>query len=224
LKKDVRTVAAEQVHRFEQAMVGQRRWPVPEFQRLIAHPLLVHLVRRLVWLVSDGTAVRVAEDRTLAGVGDDAVEPPGPATVCVAHPLLLGPALPAWADLFADYGILQPFPQLARDVYELLPSERGGHLARFAGRTADSVRLLGLDRRGWRREMSGDSGWQDRLERQLPGGATATVELEPGMLAGAVEAEPQQTVTAVTVRWAGAGPDPVTASEIIRDLEAVTGI
>src|SRR5690606_22716523 len=54
LKKDVRTVARDQIRRLEQAMVMQRRWTADEFRALfVAHPLLWHLVRRLVWGVYD---------------------------------------------------------------------------------------------------------------------------------------------------------------------------
>ncbi|GIJ70470.1 DUF4132 domain-containing protein [Virgisporangium ochraceum] len=226
LKKDVRTVAADQLRRLESAMVGRRRWPVAEFRQLfLAHPLLVHLVRRLVWLVHDdaGTgSFRVAEDRTFADAADDARDLPEEATVSVAHPLHLGPDLAAWTNVFADYDILQPFPQLRRDVYEPLAGERGGTLVRFTGRTVRSVRLLGLERRGWDREAAGDGGRQNRLSRTLPDGTTAVLVVAPGILAGAVEAEPVQTVTSVDLRPAG-DLDPVVLSETIRDLEAVTG-
>ncbi|OEV11789.1 MolR family transcriptional regulator, partial [Streptomyces nanshensis] len=51
LKKDVRTVASDQVRRLEAAMVAGRSWTAGEFRDLFAsHPLLWHLVRRLVWL------------------------------------------------------------------------------------------------------------------------------------------------------------------------------
>ncbi|KJS51024.1 hypothetical protein VM98_39430, partial [Streptomyces rubellomurinus subsp. indigoferus] len=72
LKKDVRTVAGDQIRRLEDAMVSGRSWTAEEFAQLfVGHPLLWHLVRRLVWLAeADGTATafRVAEDRTLADV------------------------------------------------------------------------------------------------------------------------------------------------------------
>jgi Domain of unknown function (DUF4132) len=35
------------------------------------------------------------------------------ATVGIAHPLHLAAAVPAWSQLFADYQILQPFPNPA---------------------------------------------------------------------------------------------------------------
>ncbi|MEK8174305.1 DUF4132 domain-containing protein [Streptomyces sp. M19] len=51
MKKDVRTVATAQVRRLEDAMVAGRGWTTAEFRELfVSHPLLSHLVRRLVWL------------------------------------------------------------------------------------------------------------------------------------------------------------------------------
>ncbi len=50
LKKDVRTIAVDQIHRLETAMVTQRRWTAASFHdHLVTHPLLGHIVRRLVW-------------------------------------------------------------------------------------------------------------------------------------------------------------------------------
>ena len=50
LKKDARTVAAQQVARLESAMCLRRRWSPENFQLfLVEHPLVRHLTRRLIW-------------------------------------------------------------------------------------------------------------------------------------------------------------------------------
>lgn len=49
LKKDAKVLAAGQLLRLEVAMCAQRRWAMPVFQRfLVDHPLLAHVVRRLL--------------------------------------------------------------------------------------------------------------------------------------------------------------------------------
>jgi hypothetical protein len=229
LKKDVRTVAADQIHRLERAMVTQRRWPAREFRDLfVGHPFLVHVVRRLVWLVHDGAgtvtgSLRVAEDRTFTDSADEPVTLPDPATVSVAHPMLLGASLAAWADLFADYEILPPFPQLAREVHRLAPDDDAGDLNRFSGRTVETVRLLQLERSGWQREHPQDAGWQGYWQLDLPDGTTATLGMDPGMIVGNVNFAPEQKITHVSLHPGTDGLDPIVLSEIIRDLEAVTG-
>ncbi|MET7467897.1 DUF4132 domain-containing protein [Micromonospora sp. NPDC005599] len=242
LKKDVRTLAADQIRRFEAAMVTGRCWPAADFRRyFLSHPLLWHVVRRLVWATVDdagevGTAFRVAEDRTLADVDDETYALPDDATVTIAHPLGLGTAVPAWAEVFADYEILQPFPQLGRDVYRLEAAERGETLLqRHMGVTVPAGRLLSLERRGWRRGTPQDAGIQSWLEREVPGGRAVVIDLDPGIAVGVVDMFPDQKIEAIWVNdvpygdWFPRGGkvrlrdlDDVTVSEVLRDLAEVT--
>ncbi|XVU22606.1 DUF4132 domain-containing protein [Actinoplanes sp. CA-054009] len=243
LKKDVRTVATDQVRRLERAMVTGRRWSAGEFQQLfVDHPLLWHIVRRLVWAVWDDSgaragAIRVAEDRTFSTVEDDETTLPEGATVGVAHPLHLGDDLAAWSELFADYEILQPFPQLSRQTFALSAEEAAtSRLPRFEQVTVPTTKLLGLERRGWRRETPQDAGMQGRFELAVADGAEVAVEIEPGIAVGYVNEFEEQKITMVMLhngtgsRWhsdprgqiALGTLDPVVASEIIRDLTEVT--
>jgi predicted DNA-binding WGR domain protein len=241
LKKDVRTVAADQLRRLERAMVDRRRWSGADFRRyLVEHPLVWHLARRLVWARLDGDgavrdAFRIAEDRTLADVHDDPLVLADTDDVGVVHPLLLGDAVPAWAEMFADYEILQPFAQLDREVYALAPEElAAGRLLRFAGDVVPTGRLLGLEHRGWRRGEPLDAGVQQYLERAVPGG-TLVVDLDPGIAVGSVDLlGDEQTLGPIYIAGdsgpyhrpekglALTGLDAITASEIIRDLTEVT--
>ncbi|GII02798.1 DUF4132 domain-containing protein [Planobispora takensis] len=217
LKKDVRTAAADNIRRLEQAMVDRRRWSAEDFTRLLAgHPLLWHIVRRLVWGYYDSSgallgALRVAEDRSFADVEDETLTLPDDVVIGVAHPLELGGTLGDWAEVFADYEILQPFPQLGREVYTSAED-----LDPDAFTEIPTGRVLGLERRAWRRGDPQDAGWQGWIERDLPGGGTFTVGLEPGVAVGYIEMEPEQTLH--VSRQDFDGLDPVTASEIMRDL------
>ncbi|GAA1551614.1 hypothetical protein GCM10009678_38150 [Actinomadura kijaniata] len=240
LRKDVRTVAVDQIRRLESAMVRRRRWTADDFRDLfVAHPLLRHLVRRLVWLAEDGnatTAFRVAEDGTFADVNDDPFTLPDAARIGIAHALDLDGERGTWADLLADYEIVQPFPQLGRPVHALAEGERdSGELSRFAGVTLPTGRVVGLERRGWQRGAPQDAGIQGEIFRPLPDGRYLVVHLDPGIVVGALDAISEQQLHSVVlgtrpdaVRGPGdSGPrfgdlDPVTASEILAELTELT--
>ncbi|SDK81161.1 WGR domain-containing protein, predicted DNA-binding domain in MolR [Nonomuraea maritima] len=220
LKKDVRSVAGDTIHRLEQAMVDRRRWSAGDFERLlVGHPLLWHIVRRLVWGLYDpageltGT-LRVAEDRSFADVEDDTLMLPDDALVGVVHPLELGEELAAWSEVFADYEILQPFPQLGRETYELDPAL----VAEIEAAKIPTRAVIGLERRGWRRGAPQDAGWQCWIERDVPGGRTITIHLDPGIVVGYLDFEDEQTLVELGLD----GLDPITTSEILRELRDIT--
>ncbi|HWO60261.1 MAG TPA: DUF4132 domain-containing protein, partial [Umezawaea sp.] len=226
LKKDVRTVAVDQLRRFEVAMVVERRWSAAEFRSLfVEHPLLRHCVRRLVWITEDGLSFRVAEDGTFADVKDDEVALAEDAVVRVAHPLHLADSLDGWAEVFADYEILQPFPQLGRPVHALTEDERtASELKRFQNVTVPVGKVLGLTGRGWQLDAPREGGLRYSVGLATPSG-TVTVELDPGIPAGDVMANEQQTLTSVVL---SGGPrtfgdlDPISASEVLAGLTSLT--
>ncbi|MDI2128424.1 DUF4132 domain-containing protein [Yinghuangia seranimata] len=230
LRKDLRTITDQEVKRLEKAMTARRSWTPGDFRALfVDHPLLGHIVRRLVWTTGDGTAFRVAEDRTYADLNDDTFTPAPDARIGIAHPLLLGDDLGAWVDLFADYEILQPFAQLGRPVYRLTDDERSARsLARVEGLVLPYGKAKGHSQGRWesvdaRGEFAG--GW---LARRDPAGLHVVASLSPGLghyMYG--EGEDQK----ITALWAGRSPartpqnpvplgdvDEVTMSEAIHDL------
>ncbi|MCE7003831.1 DUF4132 domain-containing protein [Kibdelosporangium philippinense] len=234
LKKDVRTVASDQIHRLETALVNQRTWTATEFHDLLAgHPLLWHIVRRLVWMTDAGHSFRLAEDRTLANAEDDIFLLPGDAEVRLAHPVLLdAETLAAWGEVFADYEILQPFPQLGRPVANVdsLPAA----LAQYTGAVVPVGKLLGLTKRGWERGQPQDAGVECWILRPLPSGGAIAVGLEPGIAAGAVNEYPEQKLAGLTYSPSGTGYeywsstatnvpdlDQVTVSEILSELASL---
>ncbi len=239
LKKDVRTVAADVIRRLEAAMVARRDWTAAEFAGLfVGHPLTWHVARRLVWATGDGTCFRVAEDRTLAGVEDDELTLAADARVRLPHPLeLTGGALDAWAEVFADYEILQPFPQLGRPVFALTDEERAAsRLTRFEDVTVPTGRLLGMERRGWVRGEPQDAGIAPWIARAAGPDRFVLLDLDPGIVVGLVDEYPEQRLNAV---WLNTEPDEfwssrpvslrfgdldaVAASEVLADLTELTG-
>ncbi|GAA4387639.1 hypothetical protein GCM10023088_60010 [Actinomadura verrucosospora] len=240
LKKDVRTVAADQLRRLEQAMVTRRRWTPAEFgEYIVRHPLVWHIARRLVWLAEDGgttAAFRIAEDRTFADAGDEAFALPASARVGVAHPLDLGDTVKAWSEVFADYEISQPFPQLTRPVHTLTEQERGsGRLERFEGLKLPFGDVLGLVKLGWERGAPLDAGVERWISRRVADRRYVVIDLDPGFAVGALDATGDHQVLEYV--WLAAEPadfwpskgtpltfgelHPVMASEILSDLTAL---
>ncbi|WP_112261477.1 DUF4132 domain-containing protein [Lentzea terrae] len=236
LKKDVRTVASDQIQRLERAMVNQRTWTAEEFHTVLAaHPLLWHLVRRLVWITDGGLSFRLAEDRTLAGASDDELTLPDNATVRVAHPVDLQDCLEAWGEVFADYEILQPFPQLGRPVHlvtsseDLLPT-----LKKYCDVTLPIGKVLGLTKKGWVRGEPQDSGVECWITRPFPHGGALVASLEPGIVVGAVDEYPEISFPDIWFSPSGGGDwsapkdapstfdiDPITLSELLSELESL---
>ncbi|MFD0267234.1 DUF4132 domain-containing protein [Streptomyces sp. NPDC127106] len=241
LKKEVRAIAADQVRRLEAAMVDGRTWTAGEFRTLFAeHPLVWHLARRLVWRAEDGGSAvefRIAEDRSLADADDDAFTLGADAVVSLPHPLHLGAdAIAAWSELFADYEVVQPFPQLGRAVYAVTEEEAAGHrLARFEGITVPVGRLLGLTKRGWERGTPEDNGVERWISRRLGRNCHLVIAPDEGIAVGAVDVYPEQTLETVWLdttpgdyRYSSDHPlkfadlDPVLASEVLADLTELT--
>ncbi|MDI6103519.1 DUF4132 domain-containing protein [Actinoplanes sp. NEAU-A12] len=233
LRKDVRTVAADRIRDLERAMLTGRRWPEDEFRRYLAeHPLLRHVTRRLLWGRYTATGVlaggfRVAEDGTFADVHDEVTTIAGGQVIGVVHPLHLGETLPLWSEIFADYQIMQPFPQLGREIAGLTEAEAAGVvLTRFEGRRVPFGAVLGLESRGWRREDPEGGGMQVNVTVSPVEGLEIVLSLDPGIVAAAAGFHPEQTLGPVGFR--GRGPtwgdlDPVVVSEVIRDLERLDG-
>jgi hypothetical protein len=243
LRKDLRTVAADQVRRLETAMVAARTWTLAEFRQCFAeHPFMGHLARRMVWLADvagERIAFRLAEDRTYTDAADDELELPVDAMIRLAHPLHFDEAaLTAWSMLFADYEILQPFPQLGRPVMRFTANELAtGELTRFDGVKVESGPLLGLTGKGWHRSDPEDAGIEPGLSFPLPCGGSLVMLLPEGLWIGAMDQVPAQTFE---LRWSPGGfhdwtrdreqaksianrLDPVTASEILLTLDRLTG-
>ncbi|MGW8389400.1 DUF4132 domain-containing protein [Pseudoduganella sp. HUAS MS19] len=233
LKKDARTVASQQLMRLEWAMCNRRRWQLPQFRQFLAgHPLLRHLVQRLVWGVyaaaddaGDGERLlacfRVsAEGRFTGWNDDDLLLPEGEIRVGLPHPLEL-PAKDAveFGQLFADYELLQPFVQLGRDTYTLCAEEQSAAvLERWKGAVVPTGRVLGLANKGWRRGPALDGGMVVYFSKPVAGGKEIQLTFEPGIIVGLVDEYPEQALGSVVLP---ARLDPVTISELIRDIESL---
>lgn len=168
MKKQIGEVVKIQSVRLEAAMVTERRWQVNEFQTLLQqHPLMTHLVQRLVWggYDLDGELIatfRMAEDQTLADAADQEFDPTNIATVGIVHPLHLNPEVKAnWGQTLSDYEIIPPFPQIVdRDTYTLQPEEvEVEEIKRFQAVQIPGVTLARMmESRGWLKGVIHDNG------------------------------------------------------------------
>ncbi len=193
LKKQVAEIAKTQAMRLEQAMVLGRRWTPEEFAQLfVAHPVMVHLVRRLIWCAYDENnaplaAFRVADDSTFANETDALWELPKSATmVGIVHPAQLTAAQQgAWGEQLADYEIIPPFVQLGRPIYTLTDDEKAQPFVnRFKGIKIDpKVLIFGLDGLGWTRGIPQDGGGFS-CHHKVFGSAVAVITYEEGVWAG----------------------------------------
>lgn len=249
LKKTLREILKIQTTRMEQAMVTGRRWTVEEFEMLLLrHPLMTHLARWVVWACygSDGRPVhtfRVTEDQTLADASDDTFELPQSAGIGIVHPFHLTDAEKnAWGQVFGDYEIIQPFPQLSRPVLTLTKAETSSDtITRAAGRKIPAGSLFGVfEKGGWQRDMPADGGGYCAHSKQFPAaGLTAFAHYDPGLYVGGSMAEmDDQELTEVYFVPGLAEPDwwsnhkdrtplakvdPIALSEVLADVETLIG-
>jgi hypothetical protein len=153
------------------------------------------------------TVFRVAEDRTLADLDDKEWVLPEDVTVGVAHPWHFADERAAWASLFADYAIIQPFPQVGRE----LTGRSEVDVAAFTGQAVEGRRLFVLTARGWR-----FSDGHRSVLRDLPGGLVE-IDYSPGYH----WQEPDQPKQLDGVTGLD-GLDPVAFSEVVRDIRYLT--
>ncbi len=190
LKKQLKEVVGLQVARLELAMVIGRRWPVAEFEALLVrHPLLFHLVRRLLWGGHDRGGklthtFRVSEERTYLDHKGKPVKLDRVAAVGIVHPLHLDEGERSeWQRVFRDAGLVSPFPQLGRPVHRLSPDEADTTiLTRFARAQVPSAKLKNaLEKAGWVRGQV-DQGTVDGHSLHFPGAdVTALIHYAPGL-------------------------------------------
>ncbi|QJU27788.1 WGR and DUF4132 domain-containing protein [Escherichia coli] len=247
LKKDARTVAAQQVARLESAMCLRRRWSPENFQLfLVEHPLVRHLTRRLIWGVYSAenqllACFRVAEDNSYSTADDDLFTlPEGDISIGIPHVLEISPTdAAAFGQLFADYELLPPFRQLDRNSYALTEAERNAsELTRWAGRKCPSGRVMGLANKGWIKGEPQDGGWICWMIKPL-GRWSLIMEIDEGFAVGMSPAElsAEQLLSKLWL-WEGKAEsygwrnnstqeaqfsvlDAITTSELINDIEAL---
>ncbi len=242
LKKQIREVGKIQAQRLEQAMVIGRTWPVDQFETLLVrHPLMTNLIRLLVWGGLDDkgellATFRVTEEQEYADDRDEPLTLAKAKALCIVHPLHLSEQQKGrWGEIFGDYEIIPPFPQLGRETYALEKDEhKQQEITRFEELEFPAISLVGtLDRQGWTRGMPLDGGmFVEHTKPFYSADVTAVIQY-PGVPVGYMDGWDDQKIESCFFipgiyrpeyyaehknRVQLGKVDPVVISEVLRDL------
>ncbi|MGW2377273.1 DUF4132 domain-containing protein [Kitasatospora sp. NPDC001683] len=170
--KDLEKMLTAQSERLERQFLARRSWRYgPWRERLLDHPLVGTLARRLIWTV-DGTACAWLDGalRTLTG---DEPAPAADAPVELWHPVghPTGEVL-AWRSLLERHQVVQPFKQAHREVYLLTPAEE--HTRVYSNRFAAHVL-----RQHRFHALAGVRGWHSQLQLAVDNSFPAPKRLLP---------------------------------------------
>lgn len=244
LKQLLKTEGATLLLRFELAMAEERRWSTTDFKSLVlAQPLLVQLVRSVLWgrFSDDGKlleAFRVGPKHTPVRITGEPLELSASAQVGLVHPLLLTEDQAAVLSDALASETEPPFEQLARKVFTLGAHEwETSRLDRYEGRITSAGKLRGLRERGWRLGPAQDAGVVHWLTRNVGGGTVAGLLLEDGFVVSGGSAADEVQLGSIVF---GDGYDDedafdpqypvarkldtrskVMISELLRDLDAI---
>jgi hypothetical protein len=175
-RKELKSIVALQTDRLYEALCTERDWPYADWHAYLhQHPVLRHLVQRLVWVqVADGRVLQVfrpLDDGTLTDRDDNALELPGDARVRLAHDSLLARAeVEAWQQHLLDYEVRPLFQQLGKGTYAL-PATLAAkdEILDFEGHLIEAFALRGRALKlGYTRGPAEDGGWFHVYEKRFP--------------------------------------------------------
>lgn len=175
-KKELKSIVDLQTDRLYEALCTEREWPAADWAAYLQqHPVLRHLLQRLVWVeLVDGRVARIfrpLDDGTLTDHEDSAVELAEGARVRLAHDSLLGgDAVSAWQQHLLDYEIKPLFQQLGKGHYALPDSKAGNDVIKdFEGHMIEAFALRGRALKlGYTRGPAEDGGWFHAYEKRFP--------------------------------------------------------
>ncbi|MDE5884609.1 MAG: DUF4132 domain-containing protein [Oscillospiraceae bacterium] len=153
MKKQMKAAIQSQKSRLEYALLCDRKWTVQAWKDLfIQKPVMHCFAIGLIWGVYQDQQLiqtfRYTEDGSFNTSDSDAYEFPEDTQsirIGLVHPVELEQdVISEWLEQLADYEIMQPFAQLSRKVYKLLPEEAGKTaVQRFSGNEMGNVTLAG---------------------------------------------------------------------------------
>lgn len=164
-KKELKQVIALQTQRLFEAMCCGREWTFADWQEYLwQHPVMYHLVQRLVWQFEIGNqwvAARPSDDGELLDLDDEELETDEITQVRLAsgHEFT-AEQLKLWIAHLKDYKVKPLFEQLAAAQFNLAGIEpKQTQLTHFRGFLSDTFTLRGLlTKRGYQRSAAEDGG------------------------------------------------------------------
>ena len=150
-RKELPSIVKEQTARLYEAMCIGRTWRLDEWRTYLAgHPVLRHLVRRLVWTASWGEPARMVsfrplEDGSFTDATDNEVTLPEGSMLRIAHDVILSPDdVATWTAHLRDYEVAPLLSQFGKPVFRLVPERRDDReLTDFQGYQLARLELRG---------------------------------------------------------------------------------
>lgn len=166
LKKQLKTVIANQKLRLEQALSTERLWEISKWQELfVKNPVMHQFATGLIWGCYEGGKLkdtfRYMEDGSFNTVEEEEYEMPSDGRIGLVHPIELDEdTLSAWKEQLSDYEVIQPLDQLCRPICRPTEEEKEQtELTRFGGKLLNGLSLSGrLQNMGWYRGSVQDAG------------------------------------------------------------------
>ncbi|MDE6672054.1 MAG: DUF4132 domain-containing protein [Ruminococcus sp.] len=173
MKKQIKTVVANQKQRLEYVLMCDRKWTSENWKNLfVKNPVMHCFAIGLIWGVYDGNRLvesfRYMDDGSFTNIDEDEFNIPENAEIGLVHPVELTPEQKkAWAEQLSDYEIIQPFPQISRPCFT--PTEQeldSDEITRFDGVSIGNYTLRGkLLKSGWETGTPLDAGYFWEFDR-----------------------------------------------------------
>ncbi|MBR0483320.1 MAG: DUF4132 domain-containing protein [Oscillospiraceae bacterium] len=174
MKKQMKATIQSQKSRLEYVLLCDRKWSADGWKDLfIRKPVMHCFAIGLIWGAYDEKenllqTFRYMEDGSFTTSDEDEYELPENAKIGLVHPIELDDETrSAWNEQLSDYEISQPFLQINRPVYRILPEEKGKtSLQRFSGTELTNLSLINkMTKIGWEKGQAEDAGMFYEFER-----------------------------------------------------------
>jgi hypothetical protein len=171
-RKELKAIVKAQSDRLYEALCIERDWTFDDWSGyLFAHPVVRHLVQRLVWArrSDDGSwhSFRPLDDGTLTDLDDQQVTLAPQDRVRLAHDSMLDAATgAAWIAHLLDYQTLPLFRQFGRGQFAAPAKAQA--ISDFEGHMIDALALRGRAvQLGYTRGSTEDGGWFYTYEKRF---------------------------------------------------------